>query len=139
MISVHPSQAHDHGNTLVLLAEDEPLIQMMMQDALEAAGYAVVAASTGAEAEAALASLPVCGLITDVRLGAAPDGWTLARHAREMNPHLPVIYATGNTAAEWPVQGVCDSVLIEKPYASEQVVSAIGALLAHEDRPALAH
>ncbi len=41
---------------LLLLAEDEPLVSMATQDALEAGGFAVVSAASGEEAMALIES-----------------------------------------------------------------------------------
>ncbi len=121
---------HTHSSQLILLlVEDEPLIQMMTQDALEAAGYGVIAVGNAVDAERSLAKCEVAGLITDIRLGSGPDGWELAQRARELYPTLPVIYATGNNAAQWPVHGVADSVLVQKPYSSAEIVAGIALLL----------
>jgi DNA-binding response OmpR family regulator len=77
----------------VLVVEDEPMIRMTLQDALEDAGYAVMWASDGHEAMRLLEERgkELNGLITDVKLGDSPDGWHVARHAREISPDLPVV------------------------------------------------
>ena len=75
----------------LLLVEDEPLILMGTQTALEEGGYTVMPASSGAKALAMLEAQhrELSGLITDIRLGSEPDGWALARHAKALNPHMP--------------------------------------------------
>ncbi len=120
---------------LLLLAEDEPLVQLATEDALKAGGYGVVTASDGAEAIAILdrSHQELSGVVTDIKLGAGPSGWDVARHARELKPDVPVVYATGDSAHEWTVNGVPKSVVIQKPYASAQVVIAISTLLTHTD------
>ena len=116
---------------LLLLVEDEPLIQLAADDALKAGGYSVVTASDGAEAIAVLDSRhdELFGVVTDIRLGTGPNGWDVARHARELKPALPVVYVTGDSAHEWPIHGVPKSVLVQKPYASAQLLTAISTLL----------
>ncbi len=123
------------NSVLLLLAEDEPLILLSTQDVLEAGGYEVLTADTGDAAIAVLdeRSADLRGLITDVRMGSGPDGWTVARHARELNPHLPIVYATGDSAADWPIHGVPKSLLVQKPYAPAQVLTAISTLLTEAD------
>ncbi len=61
----------------LLLAEDEPLILLAAQDALEAGGYQVITADSGYLAIAVLdeRGAEIKGLITDVRMGSGPDGW----------------------------------------------------------------
>jgi CheY-like chemotaxis protein len=120
---------------VVLLVEDEPLILINIQDALEEGGYAVITAATGQEALEALEDRAgeLSGIITDIRLGSGPDGWEVARHARELKPSLAVVYATGDSAHEWTSHGVPKSLLMQKPYAAAQAVSAISTLLIEAD------
>jgi DNA-binding response OmpR family regulator len=44
---------------------------------------------------------PFCAMVTDVNLGAGPDGWAVAKRARELNETLPVIYLTGASGHQW--------------------------------------
>lgn len=120
---------------LLLVVDDEPLVLLAAQDALEAGGYTVLPIATGAEAIAAIDEQAdrLSGLVTDIRLGAEPDGWTVARHAREHKPELPVVYTTGDSAHDWPVHGVPNSVMIQKPHAAAQLVTAVSALLTTSD------
>nr|WP_281128229.1 hypothetical protein [Sphingomonas sp. AR_OL41] len=48
---------------------------------------------------------------------------------RERTADLPVIYMTGDSAAEWTSQGVPNSILVAKPFAINQVVTAVSQLL----------
>jgi DNA-binding response OmpR family regulator len=114
---------------VLLVVEDEPLILMMTQDALEASGYRVIAVGNGADAELALAGRSIAGLITDIRLGSGPNGWELAERARELEPTLPVVYATADKAAHWPVHGVTDSIMLQKPFSAAEIVSSVRAVL----------
>ncbi len=116
---------------LLLLAEDEAQLLILLQEALEEGGFEVMAASNGVEAMFALEqhNTELSGLITDVRVGEGPDGWLLGHRAREINPNLPVIYMTADSAADWAVSGVPKSVLLQKPFATAQLVAAISNLL----------
>jgi CheY-like chemotaxis protein len=116
---------------LLLLAEDEPLIQLASQDALEGGGYAVVTASNGVEALAIIEErhAELAGLVTDIRLGEGPSGWELAHRARELHALIAVVYVTGDSAAEWNANGVPNSVVLQKPYADAQLLTAISNLL----------
>jgi DNA-binding response OmpR family regulator len=116
---------------LLLLVEDDALIAIVMQDVLEEAGFAVHHASSGEEAMAALAQHEghLSGLVTDIKFGGGSDGWALGRHARERVPQLPVIYVSGDSAYEHTAHGVPDSVMLQKPFAPAQLVTAISTLL----------
>lgn len=118
---------------VVLVVEDDALIQPLLRDPLEEAGYEVLIASSGEEAIKLLEG-PETGsiraLVTDIRLGpSSPSGWHVARRAREVHPDIPVLYVTGDSADDWSSQGVPNSVLITKPFAPAQIVTAVSQLL----------
>lgn len=115
----------------LLVVDDEPLLRLAMQDALADGGYEVRAAANGADALAALddPATVYSGLVTDIRLGGGINGWDVARRARERNPAICVVYVTGHGAAEWPVEGVPKSVVLQKPVAEAQLVTAVSTLL----------
>lgn len=116
---------------ILMYVEDEVLIQSMLIVALEEAGFSVVVANDGNQALAILASPEqvLHGLITDINLGAGPDGWDISRTARELVSGLPVIYVSAASEHEWTSRGVPCSVMIAKPFVPAQVVVAISSLL----------
>lgn len=116
---------------IVLLVEDEILIQHVVEDALSEGGFKVVLADSGETAMKLFdAQLTYRALVTDVNLGPRQlSGWDVARHARELIPDLPVVYMTGDSAAEWTAHGVPNSVLLTKPFAPMQLLTAISQLL----------
>ena len=116
---------------LLLLVEDEALIRMNLQAELEEAGFELVAATNGEQAMTELETdaARFRGLLTDIKLGQGPNGWELARHAREVVPHIPVVYMSGDSAHEWGAQGVPESVMVAKPFITVQLITAISTLL----------
>lgn len=121
----------DQAAAVLLYVEDQVLQRDALEEALMEAGFEVIAAHNGREAisrlEAEAATLS--GLVTDVNLGGDPDGWEVARRAREINSSLPVVYVTGESQEEWASKGVPNSVLISKPFAPAQVIVAIASIL----------
>lgn len=119
------------SNVHLLLVEDEALIALSVRGGLEDGGYAVHHVASGEEALAAIriSEAPFSGLITDIRLGDGPDGWDVARFAREVSPSLPVIYVSGDSGHEHSSRGVPDSVMLPKPFAIAQLVTAVSTLL----------
>ena len=117
---------------LLLLVEDEPLIALAMQDALEDAGYRVVTAADGHSGAAVIAASiqEFAGLITDIRLGSGPDGWLLAHNARSSRPDLPVLYVTGDSAHEWSCKGVPGSAVLQKPFMATNMLFQLQKVLA---------
>ena len=67
--------------------------------------------------------------MTDINLLGKLDGWEVARAAREIDPAIPVIYMTGTHGDEWASMGVPESVLLLKPFAPAQIVTAVAGLL----------
>ena len=118
-------------DAVVLIVEDEALIAEVVSENLKDAGYAVEMADNAADAIARIESetATIQALITDVRLGDTMNGWDVARRARELISDLPVIYMTGDSGADWSAQGVPNSVLVVKPFATGQVVTAVSTLI----------
>ena len=122
----------------VLVVEDDTHIHDLLREALEDAGYSVTIAHTAAKALTALEDpgMVYAALVTDIRLGAgAPTGWDIARRGRELSPSLPIVYMTGDSGSDWPAKGVPNSVLITKPFAPAQVVTAVSQLLNEANTP----
>ena len=114
----------------ILLIEDEDALQLIVEDALSEGGFQIATVKTGEEAVTLLkGGQPYRALVTDVNLLGRLDGWEVARAAREIDPHFPVVYMTGGAADKWPVLGVPNSILLQKPFAPAQVVSAVSQLL----------
>lgn len=121
---------------LLLLVEDEPLIRTALAEALESSGFALEESESGTEAVARIdGGESFVGIITDIRLGSGPNGWDVARHARQRFPALAVVYMTGDSAADWSAEGVPNSILIQKPFATSQVITAVSTLLNTADIP----
>jgi CheY-like chemotaxis protein len=115
----------------VLVSEDEALVRLVVEEYLTDAGFEVMIASNGTEAIAKLeaGTGEIRALVTDVHLGKGPTGWEVAHRARELLPDLPVIYMTAAGGPEWSANGVPNSVLIAKPFAGAQLVTALSTLL----------
>lgn len=116
---------------MLLYVEDEAITQDMVEASLREAGFDVLTARDGSAALALLESSngALRGLITDIDLGDGPDGWDVARTARELAGSLPVVYVSGASDSDWASRGVPNSVMIAKPFAPAQVVVAIASLL----------
>ena len=119
------------ATVLVFVVEDEELIRDLLGDALTEGGFAVTMASTGEDAMSMLDApdADFSALITDVNLPGKLTGWDVARHARELFDTLPVVYMTGGSAHDWASKGVPNSILVTKPFATAQIVTAVSQLL----------
>jgi CheY-like chemotaxis protein len=121
----------DNQLLLILVVEDEALIQEMVSEALLDGGFETEIVSSGEDAVALLKdhATKYRALLTDVHLRGKLTGWDVAKQAREINPEMPVVYMTGAGADQWPSHGVPNSVLLSKPFAPAQVVTAVSQLL----------
>ena len=116
---------------VVLVVEDEPLIGLSVADGLEEAGFDVRLVHTAGDAlhELEIGGRDIVAFLTDIRLGRGQDGWQLARRAREAKPLIPVVYMSGDSAADHPAQGVPHSIMVQKPFAAAQIVAAVSNLI----------
>lgn len=117
---------------LILVVEDDRAIQSIVEEALEDGGFEPAVASSGEEAVTLLEGNEgkYRALVTDVNLGRGKlDGWKIAERAREIDPEFPIVYMTGDSADEWASKGVPNSILLTKPFAPAQLVTAVSQLL----------
>jgi DNA-binding response OmpR family regulator len=123
---------------VILVIEDDPPIQVVVEDALADGGFEPAIAPSGEEAVTLLRGnrRKYCALVTDINLMGRINGWELARLAREINPEFPILYITGAHADQWPSRGVPNSVLLTKPFAPAQLVTAVSRLLNDDASPA---
>jgi CheY-like chemotaxis protein len=117
---------------LILVVEDDQFVQSVVEESLSEGGFEAVIASTG---EHALELLDAAegryrALVTDINLTPGKsDGWEVARHAREIDPHFPIVYMSGNEADDWASKGVPNSIMLAKPFAPAQLITAVSQLL----------
>lgn len=125
----------DMGKPLILYAEDEPLIAALLEDTLRHSGFEVMVAADGASAAGAIEKYgpKLAGFVTDIQLDEGPDGWELARSLRAINPNIPVVYTTGDSAYLWGSEGVPQSIVVQKPFVVAQVVTGLSNLLNDRD------
>jgi DNA-binding response OmpR family regulator len=116
---------------IVLIVEDDASIQSIVEDALNEGGFETAIAPSAEEAVTLLKGkvMDYRALVTDINLKGRMNGWEVAKHAREIDPAFPIVYITGAAAGDWPSHGVPNSILLEKPFAPAQLVTAVSQLL----------
>jgi CheY-like chemotaxis protein len=114
---------------VILVVEDDPLIQILVEEQLTDGGFELAIATSGEDAVTLLKGGKYRALVTDINLHGKMDGWEVGKQAREIDPAFPVIYMTGAAADQWASHGVPNSVLLTKPFAPAQLVTAISQLL----------
>jgi len=119
---------------VIMVVEDDQVIQALVEDSLTEAGFEPAIAASGEEAVTLLRGHRdhYRALVTDINLLGTMNGWKVAKQAREIDPALPIVYMTGAAADEWASQGVPNSVLLTKPFAPAQLVTAVQQLLNSE-------
>jgi DNA-binding response OmpR family regulator len=116
---------------MVLIVEDDEAIQNLVEDALNEGGFETAIAPSAEEAMTLLRGkvMDYRALVTDINLTGRMNGWEVAKQAREIDPAFPIVYMTGAAAGDWPSHGVPNSILLEKPFAPAQLVTAVSQLL----------
>jgi len=116
---------------VILVIEDDQDIQGIIEDALTEGGFETAIAASGEEAVTLLQGdkTKYRALVTDIKLLGRIDGWEIAQKAREIDPGFPILYMSGAQAENWASKGVPNSVMLTKPFAPAQLVTAISQLL----------
>jgi DNA-binding response OmpR family regulator len=116
---------------VILVVEDDYPIQDIVEEALKDGGFTADILSSGEEAltlfRGSLKNYKA--LVTDVALKGRLNGWEVAAQIREVDPGFPVIYTSGAHADEWASKGVPNSIMLTKPFAPAQLVTAVSQLL----------
>jgi DNA-binding response OmpR family regulator len=117
------------AKSLVLIADDDPDIRMLVRLRLERSGYAVVAASTGLEAlELAAESHPDLAIL-DVSMPGL-TGIEVTKALRERNATLPVILLTAHAQESDVTEGALAGAdaYVTKPFSPQELESRVRAL-----------
>ena len=123
---------------IILVIEDDDEIQGLVEDALSDGGFEPAIAASGEEAVTLLKGRTTNyrALVTDIGLRGKMNGWEVAQQAREIDPEFPVVYMSGAHAADWASKGVPNSIMLAKPFAPAQLVTAVSQLLNAAGPPA---
>lgn len=114
----------------ILLVEDDPNLNLVLQDFLEMLGYEVVTCSNGEEGLAAFRKGGFNLCIFDVMM-PRKDGFSLAVDVRKSDTQVPIIFLTAKSFKEDRIKGFqigCDDY-ITKPFSTEELSYRIKAIL----------
>ena len=130
-----PAPAH------IVVVDDEPEVRAILRTGLEAEGYAVSEAETGAALMDLLAQGPIDLITLDLRL-SGEDGFTLAREVRARH-NVPIVMISGKGDMIDRVVGLelgADDY-IAKPFHMREVLARVRAVLRRhaQTEPAPAH
>jgi PAS domain S-box-containing protein len=124
----------------VLLVEDEPEVRKVVRMQLTGLGHSVIEAADGVEALGLLRNVDdIALLVSDTVMPGGIDGRTLARHARQLRPTLPILLVTGYASEATPSDGTpADLPTLRKPFDQAALAAALAALLGPEPLAAAA-
>lgn len=113
---------------LILTVEDEPLVRMLIVQALEDAGHTVLEASDGEAALQMLSQAPELDLIvTDVRMPRL-GGYELAQAVRLARPQTAFVFMTGYSKEQLPGE-LTGARIMQKPFDPDELVTVIAHML----------
>lgn len=118
-----------------MVVEDDRHICELLSEALEAERIAPRCVSTDHEAYDALRTGERFGcMIVDVNLRTGTTGFDVARFARRLDPHLAVIYVSGQTSeASFKAFGVPGSLFLPKPFLPSELLERVRMLTGDND------
>jgi CheY-like chemotaxis protein len=122
-----PNEEPERRNALALIVEDDAIILANTAELVKDLGLTVIEALSAEDAVSALQTTHVDVLITDANLPGM-TGPDLAAIARQMLPHIGIIFATGDTQLDYD-RSAPKTVLLAKPYdgkALSQAISQVG-------------
>jgi len=120
--------------SLILLAEDNDAISMLLQEVFEDEGYTVTSCSSAAEVIDTLENLSPALVISDLQMEHVLAGLHLLRHMREM-PHMqatPVIVYSADTfllKTLEPQIVQLNAAMIAKPFHIDALVALVHRLI----------
>lgn len=110
----------------ILFVDDNFICNLETREFLRAEGLLVREAYCG---RAALEMIHrrdrFSALVTDIDLGRGPDGFAIARRAREVHPDIPVVFISGQMGPRVASEGVSGSEFVAKPFHPSQVIAAL--------------
>ena len=101
---------------------------MLVEDILDPHGFEVTCALGDDAAYRALGRSPsdYRAFIIDIDLGEGTTGFDVARYARRLAPHTPVIFMSGEgDGASVGRFGVPGSIFLRKPFTPEELVQVV--------------
>ena len=131
---------HKPADGYILVAEDDPILQLVIKEVLEQAGYQLDIVADGKEVISALESNDYDLVIMDCFMPRM-DGFATTRFirnagSRKINPRIPVIALTGLTAKDDQLRCLDAGMnsYVNKPVDSHTLIAAIEQCLGRSEK-----
>jgi DNA-binding response OmpR family regulator len=125
--------ADDTPNWRVLVVDDEPQLTSLMRDVLEAAGFEVASAESGAVALELLREARFDAIVSDLRMPDI-DGAALWREVCRLDAALAsrMVFVTGDTLSPAASDFLRDTGcgVVDKPFTPAELVGRVRAMVA---------
>ncbi|MEH6404916.1 MAG: ATP-binding protein [Sneathiella sp.] len=129
--------SRQEGTETILVVDDEAPLIHIAASILGRLGYKIITATSGAEAVTRLKDNPDIDLLfTDVIMPGGIDGFQLSLQAKEINPEIKILLASGFTQMKEKVLGQhnveiqnLSENLLQKPYSKSKLATTIRQLL----------
>jgi PAS domain S-box-containing protein len=134
-VDVAPMAGIRGAGEQILVVEDDPQVRAITRRTLQGAGYAVYEAITGLAAINFMDSHPgeIDLVVSDVVMPGV-NGRELADQLAITHPDVPILFMSGYPGSEIERRGlrVDRTTFLEKPFAPEALITAVGAALARD-------
>ncbi|RYG98283.1 MAG: response regulator [Alphaproteobacteria bacterium] len=122
--------AGEHGMLKVLYVEDEALLAISMEAALERAGWVVRLAHDGEQGLAQAAAFVPDVIVTD-HMMPRMDGPTMLRHLAHRDLKAPAVLTTARSRSDITADDMSlIAVFLAKPFSEEDLIEAVSKCLA---------
>jgi len=120
---LRPDEEIDPATKCVMVVDDDPVIRLVLSEAMRDAGLQVIEASCSADAMSYLRSGAAVDLIfSDIQMAGPYDGLLLAHQVRGIYPTLPVLLTS---SGDKPASLGESEIFIRKPYRLEDIVAVV--------------
>lgn len=111
--------------SVILIVDDQEELRWTHSEALSKAGFTIIEASNGIEAQKAISTQPVSLILSDVQM---PEmcGCQLLKWVKENHPEIPLVFCSGGPLPEF-VEG--HRAYLQKPVQGCELVAVIEAVL----------
>lgn len=116
----------------VLIADDEPLLRLVVKGMVDELGYVSLVASSGKEAIELFErnSDRIVAVLLDVVMPEL-DGVKTARRLHELRPDVPILFCTGHDEKIAELAGGAHDRVLHKPFSFEDIQLALQAAIEH--------